>query len=1053
MDDNADFATDAFAGQQRFDDISEKKEDLNSLIVESMASLLVVLNRAGRIVRFNRASEVLTGYSFEEVKGRCFWDFLLVPGDVDAVREKIKDLRADNFSNTHENYWVTKSGEKRLISWSNTSLRREANGVGFIVATGTDVTEQRQSEKSLRESYNLLNTVIEGISDSIFLKDTAGRYRLINTAGAKSVGKTASEIVGFDDSELFDAPNARRIIEQDRQIIRSGELKTYEETSVTAGGTVQTFHTSKAIYYDFEGKPAGLIGISHDITARKKIEECLRESEERYRSVVAAMSEGVVLQDATGAVAAANASAERILDLTSEQLKGRSSIDSRWRTIHEDGSEFPGNAHPAMVALRTGEPCKNVTMGVYTARGGLVWICINAQPIFKDDKTKAAAVVTTFTDITERKLADERLRLLESAVRQSNDAVLITTAELDEPGPEIIFANLAFLNMTGYRLDEVIGRTPRFLQGEKTERAVIAELRESLLAGRDYRGSTVNYRKDGSEYDVEWSISPIKNSAGKTINYIAVQQDITERRRNLEILRESENRYRLLFERNPQPMWVFDSETLAFLAVNDAAIRHYGYARQEFLAMTVKDISPAGTVETRHETAPGADSGTGVSREWKHLKKDGAIIDVEVTSNRMPFAGRPAELVLSHDVTERKRVEEALRQNEGHLRQAQKMESVGRLAGGIAHDFNNMLMVISGYSNLTLRRLKADDPLTGNIREIGKAAERSAALTRQLLAFSRRQHQQLKILNINQVIDELHSMLERLVGENVEIIKNLDAALGQVKADAGQIEQILMNLIVNSRDAMPDGGRITVATGNVFLDENFVEKNLGSRSGRYIRFSVADTGSGIDARTQRQIFEPFFTTKETGKGTGLGLATVYGIVKQSDGYITVASRVGRGTTFEVYLPEVNQAAEIAESPRTENAPKGGNETILLAEDEETVRNLTCRILESSGYKVIAAADGIEALAVCASYGGTIDLLLTDMIMPKLSGCKLVERVLALLPDLKVIYMSGYNEETTAGGNSDESRAAGVFLEKPFAPEVLLEKVRETIESAGDDKPQ
>jgi len=511
-----------------------------------------------------------------------------------------------------------------------------------------------------------------------------------------------------------------------------------------------------------------------------------------------------------------------------------------------------------------------------------------------------------------------------------------------------------------------------------------------------------------------------------------------------EARRESERIYKALFENNPNPMWVYDRDTLRFLAVNEVAVSHYGYSREEFLGMTIEDIrSPAEVAALRESVrnVPGTIRKVGT---WKHLRKNGESIDVEITTHDLEFGDRPARLVLAIDVTDRKRAESERDILEKQLAQARRMEMIGRLAGGVAHDFNNLLVVILGHAELLLNRPAAADTAVGDsLREIRKAGERAANLTRQLLAFGRKQVLEIRTIDLNRVIAGFEGMLSRLIRESIDVTTRLAPDLGSAKADPFQIEQILLNLCINARDAMADGGRLTIETANVSLDEGYAQRHTGVRPGPYIMLAVSDTGSGMDAETVEKIFDPFYTTKEQGKGTGLGLSMVYGIVKQHGGNIRVHSAPGRGTTFKVYLPRIDESAEeeaaVPELPaRTSVDP----ETVLVVEDEDTVRDLVCRMLSDAGYDVIEARDGTEAVRRVKDRK-SVHLLLTDVVMPEMSGRMVRDRIVALHPDIKVLYMSGYTDDVVAHQGVLE---AGVhFLKKPFNARTLAAKVREALE--------
>jgi PAS domain S-box-containing protein len=510
-----------------------------------------------------------------------------------------------------------------------------------------------------------------------------------------------------------------------------------------------------------------------------------------------------------------------------------------------------------------------------------------------------------------------------------------------------------------------------------------------------------------------------------------------------EARRESERIYKELFENNPNPMWVYDRDTLRFLAVNDVAVSHYGYSREEYLGMTIEQIRPPEDIPALRETVRGVPGTIRKAGTWKHLRKNGEIIDAEITTHDLEFGGRPARLVLATDVTERKRAEAERDTLEKHLAQAQRMESIGRLAGGVAHDFNNLLVVILGHAELLLNRPAAADPAMGDsLREIRKAGERAANLTRQLLAFGRKQVLTIRTIDLNRVIAEFEGMLTRLIRESIEVTTHLAPDLGPVEADPFQIEQILLNLCINARDAMPGGGRLTIETINVSLDEEYAKGHTGVRPGPYVMLAVSDTGSGMDAETAGKIFDPFYTTKEKGKGTGLGLSTVYGIVKQHGGNIWVYSEPGRGTIIKVYLPRVDGPAEEEEtapppSVRASREP----ETVLVVEDDESVRDLVSRMLSGTGYNVLVARSGHEAV-VLAKEAKAIHLLLTDVIMPEMSGRVVAERVAAFHPGVKILYMSGYTDNVVAHHGILEEGVS--FLQKPFTTHTLASKVREAL---------
>jgi hypothetical protein len=605
-------------------------------------------------------------------------------------------------------------------------------------------------------------------------------------------------------------------------------------------------------------------------------------------------------------------------------------------------------------------------------------------------------------------------------------------------------ANDAFLRMLGYTRDdmlagklnwEVISPLDRLVP-DTEERAQLRSTGFLPLRERVY------VHKDGHHIAALVGSAALEGTT-ECISYVA---DISLRKREEDALRSSEEQYRVLFEQAPSPKFLYDQETLYFLAVNEAAIHHYGYSREEFLRMRITDIGPKEDVPALLASLHTTDQGIPVPTMRRHTKKDGTIIDVEVTVCRFMLGTRTCGLAVAVDVTERNRMER-------QLRQTQKMEAIGSLAGGVAHDFNNLLSVILSYAELLSAEIKPNDPMRRDLEEITGAGKRAAGLTRQLLAFGRQQILQPVVLDLNAVIADIAQMLKRVVGEDLDLNVLNATGLWTVKADHGQIEQVLMNLVVNARDAMPTGGKLTIETANVELDSTHAASDVGvAGPGRYVRLSVSDTGSGIDPRTRERIFEPFFTTKEKGKGTGLGLSTVFGIVRQSGGNISVSSHPGEGTTFNVYLPQAGPDCTAAIDAAVETYAEGGSETILLVEDDEAVRLLARRVLEGRGYLVLDAQSAGDALLLCERHKGTIDVLLTDVVMPRMSGRELAERLRPLRPNMKVVYMSGYTDDAVIHHGVRNSEVA--FLQKPITPHTLARKLREVIESqSGTERVQ
>jgi PAS domain S-box-containing protein len=516
--------------------------------------------------------------------------------------------------------------------------------------------------------------------------------------------------------------------------------------------------------------------------------------------------------------------------------------------------------------------------------------------------------------IAERKKTEESLRLLGTAVEQSNESILITGAELDLPGPKIIFVNPAFTKMTGYATDEVIGKTPRILQGPKTDKTVLQHLRERLTRGEAFHGETINYRKDKSEFYIEWQIAPIRNSKGVITHFVSIQRDITERKRL-----------------------------------------------------------------------------------------------------------------------------------EQQLIQSQKLETVGRLAGGVAHEFNNIVTAIIGHADMMLIDIPEDAPLATNAKVIRQAAQRCAGLTRQLLAYGRRQFLRPQNVNLNEVIASMDVIIRHLLGREINVCIVPAKDLFTVFADVGQMEEVITNVILNAKDAMPKGGKLTLETGNITFDEESANRYPELKPGHYATLAITDTGVGMSPEIKARIFEPFFTTKDIGKGTGLGLATAYGIIKQSGGHIIVYSELGKGTTFRIYLPELRKDLRQPRHTKHSERPVAGSEIILVVEDDRTLLDMASKFLRQLGYNVLTANDGEEALKVLEMPGGQpVNLLFTDIVMPKIDGIKLAERVRELYPGTKILFTSAYAENALI--HQGIVAPGMTLLEKPFTLSTLAQKTRQALDS-------
>ena len=645
---------------------------------------------------------------------------------------------------------------------------------------------------------------------------------------------------------------------------------------------------------------------------------------------------------------------------------------------------------------------------------------------------RAAALKQAMEDATRAERARLRSeRRFRKLVEFSSDVITL----LDATGT-IVYSTQSLKPTLGYAPGEKVGQSV-FELTHPDDRPSSERLLREVLARTDrvVKADLRIRHKDSSWRRLE--VAAVNRLWDVDVDAIVVNyHDVTERKRAEEALREAMDHLRALIDASPLAIYSLTTDA-RIRTWNAAAERIFGWPAHEVIERPLPTV-PADKEQEGRELRDRVMRGETLSGvEITRRRRDGKLVQLSMSAGPLFDAGGRVTGIMAvlADVTE-------VRQLENQYRQAQKMEAVGRLAGGIAHDFNNVLTAIAGYCDLLLEDLSSDDPHRGDIREIRKAADRAAALTRQLLAFSRRQVLSPQLVELNELVADMRSMLERLLGEDVTLDVVAGAELGTVHADPGQLEQVLMNLAVNARDAMPEGGRLTIATADIQLDASYAELHLAAEPGPYVMLAVSDTGTGMDEHTKAHLFEPFFTTKEAGKGTGLGLATVYGIVKQSGGYIWVYSEPGQGTTFKVYLPRMVGARGPEELPPAEQARHQGTETILLVEDEATVRTIVREALERLGYTVLEAASGEAAIQIGERHPGPIHLLLTDVVMPGQSGSHVAAQLRRARPELRVLFMSGYPSVAMTARSTQEPGVT--YLQKPFGPDTLARTVRQAL---------
>jgi two-component system, cell cycle sensor histidine kinase and response regulator CckA len=899
------------------------------------------------------------------------------------------------------------------------------------------------ANEELRRSEEQVRLLLDSTGEGIYGLDLQGNFTFCNAAALSMLGYSrAPELLGRNahdlirhtraDGEAYPKDESRVF----RAIAENRGSHGEDEILWRADGT--SFSTESWSYpVRKDGALVGVVVTFLDITERKQAEEDLKASERRFRYLVENSRDIVAIVEPDGTIEYISPSVEAALGYRPEDLIGRdaflfvppedaSLLRSRWGAIATSGTPT------VPISFR------------FRHRDGS-WRALEATGNRLAADPEHAGIILTFRDVTERESAGAALRESEARQHAVFDTALDAMIMMDHEGRVAEF-NPAAERMFQYARDEVLGKVmadliipPSRRESHQRGLARYNATGKASILGQRIEISAM--RRDGTEFPAELAITRI-NREGPPF-FTGGIRDLTEQKRVQKEMLQSEERFRKLFDANTIGIVIADLSGKT-LEANDAYLDMLGLTREELIEGTVhwNELTP-------HEYRAGDQHAveelkrTGIAPPWEKelFRKDGTRVPILI-GVAMLEATEASCIAYIVDLTERRRLE-------GQFRQAQKMEAVGQLAGGVAHDFNNLLTVILGYTDMLAAKLDPESLELRDLDEIRKAGQRAATLTRQLLAFSRRQVLERKVLDVNTLTLHTENMLRRLIGEDVQIVTVLDPALRRVFADAGQLEQVIMNLAVNARDAMPRGGKLTIETANVELDEVYARQHGPVKAGSYVMIAVSDTGVGMNSDTLAHMFEPFFTTKERGKGTGLGLATVYGIVKQSGGYIWVYSEVGKGTTFKTYLPLVEEGEDAATVPAVEPAAAlAGSETVLLVEDEESVRSLSRSILKRYGYTVLEAGSGKDGLDVARNYPLPIHLLLTDVVMPEMGGTDLASRLETLRPGVRVLYMSGYTDDAVfRHGLLEKGR---VFLQKPFTPENLARKVREALAGLAKD---
>ena len=1014
-------------------------------IVAETASDAIITIDTDNIIRFaNSATERIFGYTTEEIIGQPIT--ILMPerhrsGHLNAVARYLKTGQKSLDWSSVETEAVRKDGSEIniLISFGEYVHESEHSFTAII----RDITQRKQDENKLRQSEEDFRGLVEATTQYVWQLDARGNLREFPQWWVDLTGQPYDLSLNYGWTDYVHPDDREEVYKTYVAALESRKPVVLTLRLRDRNGNYGHYAARAVPIFNDDGTFRKWICSLSDITERMKAEEALRESEARYRELFDSANDIIYTQDLDEKFTSINAAVQAVTGYTPEEIIGN------------DLSQLvaPGSVDKARQMTRkklAEEGSTNYELEIIKKDGGIAILEVSSKLVFENGKPIGVQGIAR--DITARKraeeLAHERDRQLSTLIE--NLPGVVYRCRIDQ-NYRMEFINDAVLDVTGYPQEDFLegGRIFGDLIPEKER----AEMREFVLGElakvNRYEVTYPVVTKNGRERWVSDRGQGIFDVDGKPYAIEGFITDITERRNSEEARRRSEQQLRVVTDTVPALITYFD-QSLICRFENKYYLEWLGRPERSIIGLHLREIVGPVAYE-------------GIEKEFAiALAGNEFTIEREALLERIGSAGRSSYLRVSYvpdrdeqgnvigafafaiDLTETKRSEEALQKSREQLVQSQKLESVGRLAGGIAHDFNNMLTAITGYSELALRKLPVGDSVRKHIEEIKKAGERSAQLTNQLLAFSRRQILQAQVVNINDVILDTSRMLKRLIGEDIALETELAENLYAVKCDPGQLSQIIVNLVVNARDAMPDGGTILVETDNTSLDAKYAAEHVGVKPGDYVIMTVSDTGVGMDEETKKHVFEPFFTTKEVGKGTGLGLSTVYGIVKQSDGNVWIYSEPGLGTTVKVYLPVADADSQIHRTPQQTNDFKFGSERILLVEDEESVRNLTSEMLRSCGYTVVEAGDGAEALSVIRKSTEKFDLIFTDVVMPQMSGRELADRVLEIDPKARILFTSGYTDNVALRqGVLDETTN---FISKPFSFFALATKIREALDS-------
>jgi two-component system cell cycle sensor histidine kinase/response regulator CckA len=1023
----------------------ERSEEYFRALVEATTQFVWKLDAKANLVEFPHWWEELTGQPYEESL-KYGWVACVHPDDQDFVQERYKWALANGEPISLTLRLRTKEGGYNHYEGRGVPIKGADGSIVQWICALVDITDKNRAELELRRSEANFRALVQATTQFVWTADESGFSHELFDWFAEKRGVPVNSVE--DLVELMHPVDEREARQEWQESLDQRKVFQYVCRFYRGDGTMYYLAARAVPMYNADGEFDHWIGTFTDITERMVEQQALQQSEERFRDLFENANDLIYTHDLEGNFTSLNRAGEIITGYTrseSEKLNIRDVVDPEFLAIAAEkiAAKVDGRA-----------PATSYETAIITKDGRRVLLDLSTRLIYKNDKP--AGVQGIARDITEKKEAEIAVRSSEKQLRIIADSipVHITHIGVDDT---IRFANAAFLRWLGKTPEEVFGKHAREVLGNGPFDRIRPEF-ERVIAGeafsveREVFLDPAESANETSKRFVRMDYVPEFDDDGKVRAFFAFMTDLTENKRSERLLRKSEEQLQIVTDTVPVVIAYLDNDLICRF-VNRSYLDSIGKTADQVLGQPLLSIQGQRSFDVVNEEIKLVRAGVqstferGPSiRPLNFEDGRGTFFRVNYVMDRGPSDEILGYFVFAIDLTENKRAEDALRKSEEQLRQSQKLESVGRLAGGIAHDFNNMLTAINGYSELTLRRMHASDPLRHNIEEIRKAGERSAELTNQLLAFSRRQILQPRVMELSRAVGDLIPMLERLIGADISLRADFAATGGFVNADPGQLSQVLLNLVINSRDAMPDGGSIDISTRRVVIESDQAAAGSILKAGTYAVLSITDTGLGMEPEMVKHIFEPFFTTKDVGKGTGLGLSTVYGIVHQSGGNIIVKSIPGSGSTFEIYLPNVAADEDTSEGAAAKETGRFafGSETILLVEDEETVRDLGREILESCGYSVITAGDGVQGLDMLRKRGSDIGLLLTDVVMPRMGGRELAEEAQRSMPHLKILFSSGYDDQSIV---TDGALIEGTnFIQKPFSFDSLALKVREILDA-------